>query len=103
MASSPTCPRCESLDETVIHLLRDCYHAKIVWGLLGFASFEFFALDQSLWLRKFSTSSPLHNPTRVSGTTLFLFAIWLFWKDRNALVFRNHRTKPHELCSLVFQ
>ncbi|GLT41648.1 hypothetical protein SLA2020_156950 [Shorea laevis] len=103
MASSPTYPRCESSDETIIHLLRDCYYAKIVWGLLGFASSEFFALDQLLWLRKFSTSSPLHDPPRVSGKALFLSTIWLLWKDRNALVFRNHRTKPHELCSLVFQ
>ncbi|GLT60533.1 hypothetical protein SLA2020_332950 [Shorea laevis] len=30
MASSPICPRCESSNETPIHLLRDCYYAKLI-------------------------------------------------------------------------
>ncbi|GLT30338.1 hypothetical protein SLA2020_051420 [Shorea laevis] len=57
MTASPACPRCEVFDETPIHLLRDCYFAKVVWGLLGFNRSAFFTLEILLWIKTFSTPS----------------------------------------------
>ncbi|GKV05100.1 hypothetical protein SLEP1_g17144 [Rubroshorea leprosula] len=38
-----------------------------------------------------------------SQTMVFLFAIWILWKDRNALIFRSHKSRPQELCATIFQ
>ncbi|GKV18865.1 hypothetical protein SLEP1_g29190 [Rubroshorea leprosula] len=103
MAPSPLCPRCESSNETPIHLLRDCFYAKTVWSLLGFAMSEFFTLDSFPWPKKFSTISRAFRQAEVSRAILFLSAIWLIWKDRNALVFWNHRSRPQELCVTIWQ
>ncbi|GLT50759.1 hypothetical protein SLA2020_242210 [Shorea laevis] len=103
MSSSPSCPRCNFSDETPIHLLRDCYYAKIVWGLLGFASSDFFTKELFSWVKKFSAPSRISMHEGIPRALLFLSALWLFWKDRNALIFRNHKSRPQELCALIFQ
>ncbi|GLU17744.1 hypothetical protein SLE2022_341000 [Rubroshorea leprosula] len=103
MAPSPLCPRCDSSNETPIDLLRDCFYAKTVWSLLGFARSEFFTLDSFPWLKIFSTISRAFRQAEVSRAILFLSTIWLIWKDRNALVFRNHRSRPQELCATIWQ
>ncbi|GLT50394.1 hypothetical protein SLA2020_238810 [Shorea laevis] len=103
IASSSICPRCESFDETPIHLLRDCYYTKVIWGLLGFVSSEFFTLTFFQWLKNFSMAPQRISHSRVSSPELFLSAVWLIWKDRNALVFRNKQVRPQDLCSQIFQ
>ncbi|GKV45487.1 hypothetical protein SLEP1_g52559 [Rubroshorea leprosula] len=103
MTSSPVCPRCDSFIKTPVHLLRDCYYAKLVWGLLGFATTEFFTLELFSWLRKFSASVRLSMQAGISRGVLFLSAIWFLWKDRNSLIFENHRSRPQDLCALIFQ
>ncbi|GLU16149.1 hypothetical protein SLE2022_325970 [Rubroshorea leprosula] len=105
MAPLPLCPRCDSSNETPIHLLRDCFYAKTVWSLLGFAMSEFLTLDSFPWLKKFSTISRAFTfrQAEVSRAILFLSAIWLIWKDRNALVFQNHRSRPQKLCAMIWQ
>ncbi|GLT96250.1 hypothetical protein SLE2022_138910 [Rubroshorea leprosula] len=103
MFASCVCPRCDVFEETHIHLLRDCYYAKIVWGLLGFATFEFFALELVSWIKKFSNPSRQNRHAGVSQTMVFLSTIWILWKDRNALIFRSHKSRPQELCARIFQ
>ncbi|GLT29235.1 hypothetical protein SLA2020_041140 [Shorea laevis] len=103
MSSSFTCPRCNLSDETPIHLLRDCYYAQIIWGMLGFATADFFTMELLSWLKKFSTPSRMSIHAGIPRALLFLSALWLLWKDRNALIFKNHKSRPQELCALIFQ
>ncbi|GLT96458.1 hypothetical protein SLE2022_140780 [Rubroshorea leprosula] len=83
--------------------LRGSNFMEIVWSLLGFARSEFFTLDFFSWLQKFSTPSRTFKQDEVSRVVLFLSAIWLIWKEQNALIFWNHRSRPHELCAMIFQ
>ncbi|GLU14821.1 hypothetical protein SLE2022_313680 [Rubroshorea leprosula] len=103
IVSSPICPRCESSIETPLHLLRDCYFAKGVWGLLGFNTPEFFALDFSTWLKKMSRPPSSNAQDTLPRDTLFLSTIWHLWKARNALIFRSLVSRPQDLCSTIVQ
>lgn len=35
LAQSIACPRCFLVDETTLHVLRDCPHPRELWNLLG--------------------------------------------------------------------
>ena len=52
-----------------------------------------------VWLKVNSTSTILHKST-VHWGTLFLFAIWSLWKNRNKVVFENYIPNPnlHKVC-----
>ncbi|GLT46558.1 hypothetical protein SLA2020_203020 [Shorea laevis] len=101
--SSPICPQCESSIETPLHLLRDCYFAKVVWGLLGFNNSEFFALDFLTWLKKMSRPPSSNAQDTLPRDTLFLSTIRHLWKARNALIFRSFVSRPQDLCSTIVQ
>ncbi|XP_074314591.1 uncharacterized protein LOC141649815 [Silene latifolia] len=74
---SPTCLLCPSpsLEESSIHILRDCSTATSVWALLNVDQ-SFFSLDLQPWIHANCTS---RNP---SWVTLFSFVLWRLWAQR---------------------
>ncbi|GKU89943.1 hypothetical protein SLEP1_g4011 [Rubroshorea leprosula] len=96
-AATPICPRCEQSPETPLHLLRDCYHSRLFWEAAPVLPPDFFMLDFNEWLRKNAQTSMTSAASRHNWSTLFLSAIWVIWKNRNALIFDNQRTPPHIL------
>lgn len=43
MSHDPSCVRCGASNETFLHLMRDCTHAKRVWDCLGFSQLPQFS------------------------------------------------------------
>lgn len=92
-----TCSLCQNGTETIIHALRDCPSAKATWHQLGVCPTDpsFFAANLKDWL--FSNC----NADQKSGTgqppwhQVFLFAIWLIWKNRNQYIFKDRTQNPN--------
>ncbi|GLT52280.1 hypothetical protein SLA2020_256280 [Shorea laevis] len=87
--ATPVCPRCENEPETPLHLLRDCPHSRLIWAASTTLPNDFYLLNLDEWVRKnaqatLSSGAPFHN-----WSTLFLSAIWVIWKSRNAVIFDN--------------
>ena len=90
-----TCPLCHRHEETIVHLLRDCEVACDLWYRLGVPALHINSFNENLeiWLKINCLSTVRHN-TPIPWSTLFLFAIWCLWKNRNKVVFENTTPNP---------
>ncbi|GKV36559.1 hypothetical protein SLEP1_g44676 [Rubroshorea leprosula] len=96
-AASPVCPRCEQSPETLLHLLRDCYHSRLIWESFAALPADFFMLNFEEWLKKNAQAQMSSGAPSQHWSTLFLSTIWVIWKSRNALIFNDKKTPPHVL------
>ncbi|KAK8568178.1 hypothetical protein V6N12_006738 [Hibiscus sabdariffa] len=91
LCSHTICPCCQSTDESVLHVLRDCSHALEVWNRLippgGNASFYSGGIID--WLHSNVTRNELHLICGLPWQVLFVSIIWQLWKARNNLVFNG--------------
>ncbi|KAK8556925.1 hypothetical protein V6N12_003314 [Hibiscus sabdariffa] len=91
LCSHTICPCCQSTDESVLHVLRDCSHALEVWNRLippgGNASFYSGGIID--WLHSNVTRNELHLICGLPWQVLFVSIIWQLWKARNDLVFNG--------------
>ncbi|KAJ1417617.1 Ribonuclease H domain [Sesbania bispinosa] len=83
ISDSALCPRCTIQPESIIHCLRDCSKARLIWDRLGFTTQpHFFDHDLIYWLKKHA---------KHSSEILFLATIWWIWRWRNKEVFDTDR------------
>ncbi|CAN1767664.1 Putative ribonuclease H protein At1g65750, partial [Linum perenne] len=82
MASDASCSRCAGVEESVIHVLRDCPAAAAVWSHLGFSSTNqsWQSPDPSEWVRELVV-----GPRSLIGE----ITCWYLWKARNQLIFED--------------
>ena len=81
------CPWCHCEVESIMHLLCDCPFSITVWNQLGgrVNSSNFFSLNLQEWLFSNATSKLHHNSGPLPWNLVFLFSLWLLWKDRNCV------------------
>ena len=90
-------PRCHGEVESILHLLRDCPLSKNVLHQLGrrVNNSNFFTLSLQEWLITNATSKLHHNSGPLPWNQVFLFSIWLLWKDRNMCIFKHKNPNPN--------
>ena len=88
--SGKTCPLCTRHEETIIHPLQDCEVAHDLWYKLGVPASHINSFNENFetWLKINCLSTVRHN-TSIPWSTLFVFAFWCLWKNRNKVVFEN--------------
>lgn len=95
------CPLCKCSEESISHLLRDSVIARDFWKKLEPPPSLISTFSDSLkaWVKVNSTSRIVHKAS-VQWGTLFLFALWCLWKNRNKVVFENTTPNPnlHKIC-----
>ncbi|MBA0827917.1 hypothetical protein Goarm_012657, partial [Gossypium armourianum] len=85
------CPICGYDTKNILHVLRDFYEAKEVWGQVvpSSQSSRFFNSSLLDWLTHNLQSYELLNPMGVSWASLFGIIIWRIWKNKNLFVFQG--------------
>ena len=80
-----------------MHLLCDCPFSITMWNQLGgrVNSSNFFSLNLQEWLFSNATSKLHHNSGPLPWNLVFLFSLWLLWKDRNLCVFNHKNPNPN--------
>ena len=97
IAVGNSCPICLNGTENIIHALRDCPSAKGIWYQLGVLPSDpmFFAENLKEWLVSNCNAKPSHRSGQLPWFQVFLFAIWLIWKNRNHHVFKGEVQNPN--------
>ena len=97
MAIENSCPICLNGLESIIHALRDCPLAKAIWHQLGVlpSDLVFFAENLKEWLFSNCNAKPSHRSGQLSWFQVFLFTIWMIWKNRNHHVFKGEVQNPN--------
>jgi len=95
----PSCQNCPGIDETTLHILRDCPIARVIWEKLvpKHLHIKSFSLTLRSWL-EFNLKPPCFIPE--NWTPYFANGVWFLWKWRNKRVFKDSNftpSRPYEL------
>ena len=84
-------PICQTHEESILHLLRDCPFAREFWRKIGTpqAVGNFLQLDLSEWLKTNCLAKDSISTNGIPWRCLFPFALWSLWKHRNRVAFEN--------------
>ncbi|KAK9032483.1 hypothetical protein V6N11_056745 [Hibiscus sabdariffa] len=101
ISDSLCCDLCDGLFESVLHVLRDCPPARVIWDTIVQPSvrMRFFSLDVSEWLMENISSVSTSNPYKLAWNLLFSSCSWQIWKIRNDRVFANINHDPSIVLS----
>jgi ribonuclease HI len=94
---SPCCGLCNAGQESILHVLRDCYLAKSFWHEYNFLPFDpdFFSSTLDTWLHNNACCSVMVPNKGYQWDTLFLFGIWSLWLQRNKFIFQQVAPSSH--------
>ncbi|GLU12286.1 hypothetical protein SLE2022_289800 [Rubroshorea leprosula] len=99
ISSTAMCPHCQDEEETVEHLIRLCPSSTVILQDLfpDISSQQQQDLDFFSWLKFNSHCKLKTNVLNIPWNTLFCFAIWGVWLQRNQTV---HSPQPFQLNNL---
>ena len=105
MSVDTDCPLCNIAVESVAHAFRDCHIVKAVCYQLGVcqSNSNFFTQDLRNWLKSNATAKSNESHRGLHWNILFPFAIWLIWKHRNQVVFKNRGANPALANMIIMQ
>ncbi|KAF3953341.1 hypothetical protein CMV_021207 [Castanea mollissima] len=87
------CPMCNNAPETILHALRNCPKAQLLWNSLSppFQSnlFFFYGLQLVDWLNLNCNNSKTSHSSNISRSIRFPFAVWTLWLHRNCIAFES--------------
>ena len=89
--------------ESIIHVLRDCKHAKLFWTKLGVPHplLNYFSLPLLDWLKANAVNAFNSNHLGIPWEVLFPMGLWLLWLRRNAFIFRTGVVESNLVGSCV--
>ena len=89
--NNPFCDKCRAAIEDDIHVLRDCSETAKFWRshVPAAALNKFFGAAKDEWFKMNYSNSHLRSVLwpNLPWTVIFLAALWVLWKVRNALMF----------------
>ncbi|KAL9236717.1 hypothetical protein vseg_011353 [Gypsophila vaccaria] len=94
LADNARCSACGHLEETTLHILRECPKAKRIWLMIhsSLPSSDSFSLPLEDWIMDNITCSSSFGIE--NWDTLFALTIWWTWRWRNCRVFDKESEIP---------
>lgn len=101
MTSNPSCFICGHNEETTLHILRDCPHARMCWRKLGDSSNypQLFQGTLKDWITR--NISGEHEVMNEKWHTLFGVTVWWIWRWRNCHVFDRMQGIPSDIGAFL--
>ncbi|GLT57157.1 hypothetical protein SLA2020_301450 [Shorea laevis] len=98
-----SCPLCSLAIETASHLIRDCPTSRAIWDVLFPGLISQQTMDTSLveWLRSNCCRKDNNSFSSIPWGTLFSFAIWTIWMQRNCKLYRHDLFNPSGIISTI--
>nr|KYP35939.1 Putative ribonuclease H protein At1g65750 family [Cajanus cajan] len=95
LATSSICTRCTVGEEFILHALRDCIHAKVVWTRIG--------IDTPM-LMSFTHIVPwMQHILQHKDKLLIISTLWCLWRWRNNTVLAHETWPLQYVLHLVHQ
>lgn len=104
LTNDPSCHFCPGVPETMLHLLRECPKAKLVWASCGipYKIKGTFCLDWNDWiLANLLQSGCLWNS--FNWQHVFIFVCWYLWKWGNKQIFLANFQPPFKPGEFISQ
>lgn len=101
LSIDPRCTICGAIEETTLHILRDCHAARMIWyntrgsGLHD----EFYYVDLRSWI--ILNLQDKGRNLLEGWLTLFTVKVWWLWKWRNCAVFGRNSTIPNAIGTFL--
>lgn len=93
VSNDASCQRCGAIQETILHALRDCSKARVVWNSFNFTQLQQFDCDD------------LHGWIKIHAMgahgILFLVVCWFIWQARNEEVFSDMTWRAWRIQSQI--
>ena len=96
------CPICQREPESIIHAIRDCVWVKTIWIQLGvsISNQVFWTSNLQDWIILNGKASSSCDWGNLPWKSIFSFAMWCIWKNRNMVVF-NRRVPNQNLSKEI--
>nr|POE59880.1 putative ribonuclease h protein [Quercus suber] len=91
------CDNCTELDESIIHVLRECPIAKKFWVQSSYpiSLKQSFSDDLVTWIKKNALDSSKAHGKYYGWCNFFLLGLWNLWLQRNNKAFRQQSLNPN--------
>ncbi|KAL2935020.1 hypothetical protein RDABS01_018139 [Bienertia sinuspersici] len=102
LTENPLCQICNQASESIMHMLRDCGHARHLWSKLCPANRKasfFSCMDLQMWITQHVKTSNAKHPD--SWSLIFPLTLWWIWKWRNHYIFNNGADIPWEKTAFI--
>ena len=96
------CPTCQREPESIIHAIRDCVWVKTIWIQLGvsISNQVFWTSNLQDWMILNGKASSNCDRGNLPWKSIFSFAVWCIWKNRNMVVF-NRKSSNQNLSKEI--
>lgn len=103
MSADAGCVLCGAVNESIMHVLRDCQFAQEVWVhlILDKDCQKFFDMELDAWIVRSLGGHFLMGVNGNNSNVVFAVACWFLWKQRNAFVFRQQAVTPIDIVTAV--
>lgn len=107
LAINPCCDQCPEIEESLLHVLRDCPKAKLIWDDLraNVVSLDFFSISGNEWLKTNCCNSDKTPGAGTPWNSVFMTTAWEIWKNKNKMTSTNgkHTMNSTGILNLAFE
>ncbi|KAL4275519.1 Putative ribonuclease H protein [Arachis hypogaea] len=102
MGGNPYCHRCRGIEESLMHVIRDCPKAACIWAKIihPCTTTLFFLVLFEIWL-DINLNSDISKSSQEQWIDQFMITCWWIWNWRNTEVHNNNMNRPDNVVDII--